>query len=260
MPSFRDGWRVQTRVISALMIRELTTRYGRENIGFLWVMVEPLLFAGLVSVFWTFMKGPEEHGVNIVAFIVTGYLPLTLFRHSVGRAVKVFSVNGSLMYHRQIKVLDFIFVRFLIEMIGGMMAYLFVGIVLVYFGYFPIPSDYGLLVAGWLLYSFFTLSLCFMIAPLSEISETVEKLIPVTTYIMIPLSGTFNMVSWLTPEAREVLLWSPPVNAMEMMRAGVFGDSVHAYYYAAVPIVFSLVCTALGLFLCRRVRRTLVVE
>ena len=36
------GWRIQRRVIGALMIRELITRFGRENIGFLWVMVEPL--------------------------------------------------------------------------------------------------------------------------------------------------------------------------------------------------------------------------
>ena len=54
------------------MIRELVTRFGRENIGFLWIMVEPLLFAGLVGIVWRFMKGPEEHGVSIVAFIATG--------------------------------------------------------------------------------------------------------------------------------------------------------------------------------------------
>src|SRR6476660_4650970 len=123
MNSLARGWRVQRRVIGALMIRELVARFGRENIGFLWVMVEPLLFASLVGIVWRFMKGPEEHGVSVVAFVATGYIPLTLFRNAVGRSVRVFSVKGSLMYHRQIKVLDFIFVRFLIEMIGAMMAY-----------------------------------------------------------------------------------------------------------------------------------------
>ena len=38
----KSGWDIQVRVIKALMIRELTTRFGRENIGFLWVMAEPL--------------------------------------------------------------------------------------------------------------------------------------------------------------------------------------------------------------------------
>lgn len=260
MPSLRQGWRIQTRVISALIIRELSTRFGRENIGFLWIMAEPLLFAGLVALTWFFMRGPEEHGVSVVAFVVTGYLPLTLFRHSVSRCIKVFEVNGSLMYHRQIKILDFIFVRFLIEIIGGMIAYIFIAAILIYFNFFPIPNDLGLFLMGWVSYGFFVLSLCLIIAPLSEISEVLEKFMPVTTYLMIPFSGTFNMMSWLTPQARNVLAWSPPVNAMEMMRSGIFGNAVQPYYNIEVTLIFSMVCSMIGLSLCRRVRKTLVVE
>lgn len=260
MASIKQGWRSQTRVISALMIRELNTRFGRENIGFLWIMAEPLLFAGLVAVVWRFMKGPEEHGVSVIAFVVSGYLPLTLFRHAVSRSVSAFVANGSLLYHRQIKIVDFILVRFLIEMFGGMLAYVVISGALIYFGLFPVPADFGLLIAGWMIYSFFTLSLCLIIAPLSEMSEVLEKFIPVITYIMIPFSGTFNMTSWLVPKAQEVMFWSPPVHAMEMMRAGIFGDLVQPHYDVTVPIVFSMACVLIGLALCRRVRRTLVVE
>lgn len=255
-----QGWRVQVRVIHALMIRELHTRFGRENIGFLWMMVEPLLFAGLVAIIWRYMKGPEEHGVSIVAFIVTGYIPITLFRHGVLRSIKVFEVNGSLMYHRQINILDFVFVRFLIEVLGGMMAYVFIATILIYFDEFPVPADMGLLIGGWLLYAFFTLSLCLIIAPLSEISEVLEKFVPVATYVMIPFSGMFTMVSWMTPSLREFMLWSPFVNAMEMMRSGVWGNQVTAYYNIWNPIACSLVAGVTGLVLCRRVRRTLTVE
>jgi ABC-type polysaccharide/polyol phosphate export permease len=31
-------------VLGALLIRELLTRYGRHNIGFLWLFVEPMIF------------------------------------------------------------------------------------------------------------------------------------------------------------------------------------------------------------------------
>jgi capsular polysaccharide transport system permease protein len=259
MASLQTGWRIQTRVIRALMIRELITRFGRENIGFLWMMVEPLLFAVLVGVMWSIM-GASEHGINVVAFVVTGYLPLTLFRHAVSRSVKAFSVNGSLLYHRQIKILDFILVRFLIEMIGGMMAYVFIGVVLIALGLFPVPANLLYVIFGWLLYCLFTFSVCLILAPLSEVSEVMEKFIPVTTYIMIPFSGTFNMMEWLPPKLRDILYWSPPVNAMEMMRYGVFGDEVTPYYDPMVPIGVSLVLLPIGLALCRRIRRNLVVE
>lgn len=259
MASIRSGWRIQRRVISALMTRELITRFGRENIGFLWVMVEPLMFAVLVGIMWTILRS-DEHGIGVVAFVVTGYIPLTLFRHAVSRSVKAFSANGSLLYHRQIKILDFILVRFAIEMMGGMMAYVFIGTVLVALNLFPVPANPLYLIFGWLLYCLFTFSLCLILAPLSETSEVLEKFIPVSTYVMIPLSGTFNMVSWLPLKAREAMLWSPPVNAMEMMRYGVFGDEVNPFFDPLLPIAVSLVLLPIGLTLCRRVRRTLVVE
>jgi capsular polysaccharide transport system permease protein len=260
MSSLTTGWRVQRRVISALMIRELVTRFGRENIGFLWMMVEPLLFAGLVGIMWRYMHGPEEHGVSIVAFVASGYIPLTLFRHAVGRCMRVFSVNGSLLYHRQIKILDFIFVRFLIEVIGAMMAFVFIATVLYVFNEFPVPADVGALLGGWFLYCMFTFSVCLVLAPLSEMSEVLEKLLPVTLYIMIPFSGTFTMVSWLTPQVQRFMVYSPFQSAMELIRQGIFGDRVHAIWDSTVPISASIVLTVIGLTLCRRIRRQLVVE
>lgn len=260
LQKFQEGWRIQMRVVHALMIRELHTRYGRENIGFLWIMVEPMLFAGLVAIMWRFTRGSEEHGVGIVAFVVTGYLPVVLFRHAVSRCVALFVANSSLMYHQQIKILDFIVVRFIIEFLGSMMAYFFIALFLVMIGQFPVPADIGLLIAGWCLYGLFTLSLCLVIAPLSEMSEIVEKFIPVTTYIMLPISGLFTMASWLAPKAREYLLWSPFVNAMEMMRKGVWGGQVTAYYNVWNPIVCSVVLSVVGLALCRHVRKIITVE
>ena len=260
MDKFASGWRIQRRVIGALMIRELVTRFGRENIGFLWIMVEPLLFAGLVGMVWRFMKGPEEHGISVVAFVASGYIPLTLFRHVVARSTRVFSVNGGFLYHRQIKVLDLILVRFFIEVIGAMMAFLFIGTILVLLNEFPMPADIGAFFVGWMLYCIFTFSLCLVLAPLSEMSDVLEKFTPVTLYIMIPFSGCFNMVSWLTPELQRVMLYSPFVSPMELMRYGIFGDRVHAIWDLTIPVVSSMILMFIGLVLCRRVRRTLVVE
>lgn len=254
------GWRMQTEVIGALLIRELATRFGRRNIGFLWIMAEPLLFAVLVGVMWRFMRGSSEHGISVFAFVVSGYIPLVLFRHAVSRCVGLFSANASLMVHRQIHIADFIFARFAIEWIGHMMAYLAIAVLLMAAGVFPVPADMGLLLAGWVCYALFTLGVCFILAPLSEMSPVLERLMPVATYLMVPFSGTFHMLDWVAPDARAVLVWSPPVHAMEMMRAGLFGHQVSATFDPAYPLAVSAICLLVGLGLCRHVRRAMVVE
>jgi capsular polysaccharide transport system permease protein len=260
MASLASGWNIQTRVIKALMLRELTTRFGRENIGFLWVMVEPLLFALLVGILWRAMKGPAEFGVDVIAFAVTGYIPLVLFRSCVQRGVNIFTANGSLMYHRQISILDLALVRFLIELIGHMMAYLFVALALYAFNLFPAPYDLGFLLLGWSYYAIFTLALILIVAPLSETSEVLEKIIPVITYIMIPFSGAFYFVGSLYPAAAEIVLYSPLVHGMEMMRYGIFGPSIDPKYDFIYPLKISLPLMAIGLLLCRVIRKRLVIE
>jgi len=78
--------------------------------------------------------------------------------------------------------------------------------------------------------------------------------------VMIPFAGTFNLVSWLDPSLRDAMLWSPFVDAMEMIRSGVFGGRIHAYYNVWIPLAESMVCMMVGLVLCRAIRRRLVVE
>ncbi|PKP95440.1 MAG: capsule biosynthesis protein [Alphaproteobacteria bacterium HGW-Alphaproteobacteria-14] len=259
MTGFNAGLRVQIKVIQALTSRELMTRFGRENIGFLWIMVEPLLFAGLVGLVWSFIKAPDSSGINIFAFVMTGYVPLTFLRHSFGRSANIFVANSSLLYHRQVKVLDFIIVRVLIELVGAMMAYIFAGIILAFLGLFPFPADIGSLVLGWAIYVFFVFALCTILAPLSEVSEVVEKLVPISIYISIPFSGVFNLAAWLPPNVRDALMWSPLVSGMELMRYGAFGSAVTPYYDIPKALGLSLVCLLVGLILCRRVRRTMTV-
>jgi len=140
------------------------------------------------------------------------------------------------------------------------MAYLFIGTLLILLNEFPVPADLGAFFTGWFLYCLFSFTLCLVLAPLSEMSDVLEKFMPVTIYIMIPFSGTFAMVSWLTPEAQNAMYYSPFVHAMELMRQGIFGSRVDAHYDVAVPLAASLVSALIGLGLCRRIRRHLVVE
>src|ERR1022692_2232285 len=97
-----DTARANLRIIWALLLRELTTRYGRDNIGFLWVIVEPMIFATGVAILWSIIKPPYEHGLKIIPFIITGYMPLILIRQTISFSVTAIRVNSELLYHRMI--------------------------------------------------------------------------------------------------------------------------------------------------------------
>lgn len=70
------GFAVQRRVIGALLIREIYSRFGRESLGFVWVVAEPLVFAVPVLLMWRAIRGSHEHGISVMPFLWSGYLPM----------------------------------------------------------------------------------------------------------------------------------------------------------------------------------------
>src|SRR5580658_8053057 len=114
--TYQDASR-HRRIIWALALRELATRYGRENIGFLWVIGEPILFCGAVSAMWSVIRPPYEHGIRLVPFLVTGYMPILLVRHILAHGMYAVRVNASLLYHRQVSILHLFFARSLVEFV-----------------------------------------------------------------------------------------------------------------------------------------------
>ena len=252
--------RVQERVIGALVLRELHTRYGRENIGFLWVVGEPILFCAGVAILWTAIRPAHEHGLPMTAFVITGYVPLTMWRHCMFRAVKAFEANGSLLFHRQVTPLDIILARVVLEVIGSLIAGMVVMLGAMVLGFMDPPRDYGMLYLGLGFQILFCLASALLVATLSEMSDLVEKSVQVFSYLAIPFSGAFTMADWLPARFRWFLLWSPSVNNIEMIRGGQFGNAVHPHYSIPYDLSVSLALILLGLALTLGIRRHIHIQ
>ena len=256
-------WRsfvIQVRVLGALFIREMHTRYGRENIGFLWVIGEPILFCAGVAIVWTLIRPSHEHGLPMTAFVVTGYVPLTMWRHCVGRAIKAFESNGSLLFHRQVTPLDIITTRVALEVIGTIMAGVIVTFGAIALGEMDPPVDIGLVYLGMIYQALFSYASALLVASLSEISDLVEKALGVLMYLSLPFSGAFVMVDWIPSEYQHIVLASPSVQNIEMIRAGQFGPTAHAHYDLVYNTWITTLLILVGLSLTLRVRRHIVVQ
>lgn len=251
---------LQFRVVLALMIREMHTRYGRENIGFLWVIGEPIMFCLGVAIMWTLVRPAHEHGLPVTAIVITGYVPLTMWRHCIMRGVKAFESNGALLFHRQVTPLDIITSRVALEVLGTLMAGLIVSLGAIAVGLMEAPVDIGLVYLGLFYHAVFSYASTLLVAALSEKSELVEKSIGIISYLSIPFSGAFTMVDWVPQKFQWILLLSPSVHNLEMIRGGQFGPGVHPHYSIAFDTWTTGLMLLLGLSMTLRVRRHIVVQ
>src|SRR5436190_1795806 len=132
--TWRHAWNVQKRVWGAIFMREIQVRWGRRNLGFAWLFAEPLLFAFPVLLMWSYLRGRSENGVPMMPFLWSGYLPILMFRHTVGHAVYVVRGNAAMLYHRSVTPFDLIIGRCGLELIGSFAATVFSYIVLYILG------------------------------------------------------------------------------------------------------------------------------
>ncbi len=251
---------LQARVIWALVLRELQTRYGRENIGFLWMVGEPIMFCSGVAIVWTMIRPAHDHGLPVTAFVITGYVPLTMWRHCVLRALKAFESNGALLFHRHVTPLDIILARILLEVVGTLIAGLAVGSAAIVLGFMDPPKDVGLLYLGLITHALFSLGCALLIASLSERSDLLEKVISAIMYLSLPLSGAFAMVSWLPESSHWILLLSPSVQNIEMIRGGQFGPGSHPMFDITYDVSCIAVMLLAGVSLTLRSRRFILVQ
>lgn len=240
---------IQLRVIHALLLREVITRYGRHGLGVLWIMLEPMLFTLGVTALWFLAKLHTVSNIPIVAFAVTGYSSVLLWRNAASRCSKAIEPNLSLMYHRNVKVIDIFISRVLLEMSGSTASFIALTVLFSFIGAMQWPRDILPVLGGWLLLAWFALALGFIVGAVSERSEAFERIWHIATYLLFPLSGAMFMVHWLPKAAQDAVLWLPMVHGVEMIRHGFFGDVVPTYenpaYLATVNLLLSLIGLAL---------------
>lgn len=258
--SLAASWAIQRRVIGALLMREVLTRFGRHNIGFLWLFVEPMLFTLGVTILWTLAGAAHGSNLPIAAFALTGYSSVLLWRNMPGRCIGAITPNLSLMYHRHVKVMDIFAARLLLEAGGATISFMVLGLFFTLIGWIKPPEDIGKILFAWFMIAWFGFALAIFMGALGEQSEIVDKLWHPFSYLLFPLSGAAFMVDALPTAAQELVLLLPMVHGVELLREGYFGSTFHAHYDMGYMAMCSAGLTLLGLAKVREISRTVMPE
>jgi capsular polysaccharide transport system permease protein len=249
--SLARAFAIQRRVIWALMMREVITRFGRENLGVLWLVGEPMIFTLGVTALWS--AGGMHHGsaLPITAFAVTGYSSVLMWRNTVTRCASGIQQNLNLLYHRHVRVIDVFITRILIEMGGATASFLVLLAIFIGIEWIDLPVDATLVLVGWLMLAWFGAALSLTMGAATAYSDLIERLWHPASYLLFPLSGAAFMVDWLPPAGQEAVLLLPMVHGVEVLREGYFGNTVRTHYDLAYMASVNLVLTVVGLLLVR---------
>ncbi len=255
--TFYGSLQIQLRVIGALFMRDVIAKFGRHGLGFLWLFLEPMMFAVGVTIIWSYTSHTQGN-ISVAAFILTGYSGLVLWRNLVNRLMAGVASNKGLLYHRNVKVMDLLYARSIMEFAACTISFILLSVIFAALGLVTLPEDPLKALVGWVLYAWFAFAFGLVCAFMGSSNEIFDRVAHISMYLSMPLTGGLAMVSWLSPDVQNILLMSPLVNAMELLREGYFGVSVKAEYSVSYTLAVNLCLTLVGLILVRSIKRQLV--
>ncbi len=242
---------VQRRTLYALMMREVITRFGRDNLGALWLVAEPMIFTLGIVTLWSAAGLQHGSSIPITAFAVTGYSSVLLWRNCAGRTIGAIDANLPLLFHRNVKVIDVFLTRIVLEVAGATGSFAILAMFFTSIGWMEAPIDMLQVIFGWFMLAWFGTALALLVGAGTAYSHIVEKLWQPASYLLFPLSGAAFMVDWLPPTFQKIVLLLPMVHGVEILREGYFGNAVRTHYDVGYMAVVCLLLSLAALYLVR---------
>jgi ABC-type polysaccharide/polyol phosphate export permease len=235
-----------------MFLRELITRFGRDNLGVLWLIGEPMIFTLGVATLWSAAGIAHNGSIPIVAFAVTGYSSVLMWRNATSLCSAGIAANRPLLFHRRVKVIDIFFARIALEIIGATGSFICLATFFTYIGWMPLPDNLMYVLGGWFMLAWFGTALALLVGGGVAFSELVHRLWHPISYLLFPMSGAAFMVEWLPSQLRSVVLYLPMVHGVEMLRHGYFGSTVRTHFDLAYMAECCLFMSLFALYVVRQ--------
>jgi capsular polysaccharide transport system permease protein len=210
------------RVIAALVIREMGTRFGRSSGGYLWAIAEPLGGIVLLSVAFALALRSPPLGSSFMLFYATGIVPFTMFNSMARGVAQAVSSNRGLLNYPVVTLLDAVIAKVILNAVTLIViaAVLFAGIILLDDLY--VTLDLAAAALGLVLAAVFGIGVGMVNCVLFGFFPTWKNVWSVLTRPLFIVSGIFYIIEVAPPKLQDVLWFNPLVHAIAVMRTGFY--------------------------------------
>jgi len=218
----RGSLQIFLAVQNALILRELNMRFSSGRMGLFWTFFEPFFQIMFFVVIKIALFPASDSNFDFAVFLALNFIAFNLFKNIVHKSVNAFEANKSLFVYKQVKPIDTIIARSLIEVfITSIILVMF--LLLGYYFQFDLTiENLPMVTLGFLFLTLFSFSFALFVAILNVYTESISKLIGFLMTALMFLSAIFYSIEMLPSNFQEVLLYNPLTHFMEM---------IHGYYF-----------------------------
>jgi capsular polysaccharide transport system permease protein len=246
------------RTITALILREMSTRYGRSPGGYVWAVLEPLGVILILSFGFSLLVRSPSLGNSFLLFYASGYLVFNLYQSLSLTVSRAISFSRPLLMYPVVTWVDAILARFILNLLTGLLVtyILITGILatvdsraVLEMG--PIAEALGLA-------ALLGLGLGTLNCAIGGLYPTYELIWSIATRPLFLVSGIFYIYEDMPQNVQDVLWYNPLIHITGLMRSGIY-PTYHPLYISEIFIlIISLSTLLMGLILLGRYHRDIL--
>jgi capsular polysaccharide transport system permease protein len=249
----------QGRVVHAIMLREIKSRFGRQKLGYLWAVLEPAAFVSLFALLFAYGRQTAPSGMPVVPFMITGFAPFILFRSTMTQTLGAIETNRILLTFPQVTPFDLVFARALLEL--ATLTVVFFLLVAAAHGLgFDVKIEDPLAV----LFALGCLAMtgagvgafCAALAPFVRSLPMIVSLVAGRPLFFV--SGLFFTAEMLPGSVRDILLMNPLLHMIEWLRSAFFVEFESRYASLEYALGTALFALFFGLLMLRGLRKRIL--
>lgn len=107
--------RASVRTVFALILREMSTTYGRSPGGYIWAIAEPVAGTALLAFAFSVAFKSPPLGTNFALFYATGLLPFMIYTDIANKVAESIRFSRQLLFYPKVTFMDAILARFILN-------------------------------------------------------------------------------------------------------------------------------------------------
>ena len=254
----RSSFKIFLAVQNALFLRELSMRFSSGRMGIFWTFFEPFFQIMVFVLIKLLLFNSGDNHFDFAVFLALNFTAFNMFKNIVIKSTGAFKANKALFLYKQVKPIDTIVARTMVEVFITaiiILIFLFIGF---YFDFDMAIDDLSMVSFGFLWLIIFAFSFAVVVAVLNVFVESIGKIVGFFMTALMFGSAVFYYIEILPLELQHWLMYNPLTHFMEMIHGFYFeslDDKFVSYEYISL---WTITLLYIGLWLYVKLEKRII--
>jgi capsular polysaccharide transport system permease protein len=259
-PTLSEDTATRGRVIYAIMLRDIRTRFGHTKLGYFWAIMEPIThLMTLGTVFYVLNHAPPPVGDNLFLFYITGLVPFLMFSHISHDVMSAAAANNVMLQLPIVKRTDIMVAHALRQFATELCVGIVIFSISALLGQRGMPADPLTAMAAITLLGLLAVGVGAFNLVIVEAFPSYETLYASLIRVLYVASGIYFSPIVMPDWVREGLAWNPILQGIEFFRSGFFPQYDPHWLDVNYLLIWVVASIGIGFALERALRGRMVV-